>query len=85
MVLSYPLSLALLDHQSRAASPHAPPSHFIPPLLQVGPVNLKFTIPMYSASRIALKYLQILKRSKDYNPLRWVRYVTSSNSYTFRT
>ena len=51
----------------------------------MGPVNLKFTIPMYSASRIALKYLQILKKDKNYNPFRWVRYVTSSNSYTFRT
>lgn len=52
---------------------------------QVGPVNLKFTIPMYSASRISLKYLQILKRDKNYNPFRWVRYVATSNSYTFRT
>ena len=39
-----------------------------------------------SASRIALKYLQILKKAeKNYNPFRWVRYVTTSNSYTFRT
>jgi AP-4 complex subunit mu-1 len=52
---------------------------------QVGPVNLRFTIPMLSASRLALKYLQILKRDKSYNPFRWVRYVTSSSSYTFRT
>jgi AP-4 complex subunit mu-1 len=53
--------------------------------LQIGPINLRFTIPMYSASRITLKYLQILKRDKNYNPYRWVRYVTSSTSYTFRT
>lgn len=52
---------------------------------EVGPINLRFTIPMYSASRIALKYLQILKKDKNYNPYRWVRYVTSSSSYTFRT
>ncbi|GIL81260.1 hypothetical protein Vretimale_1180 [Volvox reticuliferus] len=53
---------------------------------EVGPVNLRFTIPMYSASRIMLKYLQILKKAeKNYNPYRWVRYVTTSNSYTFRT
>ncbi|PNH12203.1 AP-4 complex subunit mu [Tetrabaena socialis] len=53
----------------------------------IGPVNLRFTVPMHSASRIALKYLQILKPKpeKGYNPYRWVRYVTSSNSYTFRT
>eukprot|EP00879_Flechtneria_rotunda_P017330 GHRR01018154.1.p1 GENE.GHRR01018154.1~~GHRR01018154.1.p1 ORF type:complete len:327 (+),score=106.14 GHRR01018154.1:855-1835(+) len=52
---------------------------------ELGPVNLKFTIPMYSASHISLKYLQILRKDKNYNPQRWVRYVTSSNSYTFRT
>lgn len=52
---------------------------------EVGPVNLKFTIPMFSASRISLKYLQIMHRDKSLNPQRWVRYVTSSNSYTFRT
>ncbi len=53
---------------------------------EIGPMNLKFTVPMYSASRIALKYLQILKKAdKSYNPYRWVRYVTSSSSYTFRT
>lgn len=52
---------------------------------EVGPVNLKFTIPMYSASNISLKYLQIMKKDKSYNPFRWVRYVASSNSYTFRT
>jgi AP-4 complex subunit mu-1 len=49
-------------------------------------VNLKFTIPMFSASRINLKYLQILRKdSRAPDPQRWVRYVTSSNSYTFRT
>ncbi|KAI8470762.1 MAG: Mu homology domain-containing protein [Monoraphidium minutum] len=52
---------------------------------EVGPVNLRFTLPMYCASRLALKYLQILKRDKSYAPQRWVRYVTSSSSYIFRT
>lgn len=52
---------------------------------EIGPTNLKFTLPMYSASRIQLKYLQILKKEKNYAPQRWVRYVTTSSSYTFRT
>ncbi|KAF8070972.1 AP4M [Scenedesmus sp. PABB004] len=52
---------------------------------EVGPVNLKFTIPMFSASRLSLKYLQIMRTDKNFNPQRWVRYVTTSNSYTFRT
>lgn len=52
---------------------------------EVGPVNLKFTLPMYSASGMGLKYLQILKSEKGYAPQRWVRYVTTSSNYTFRT
>lgn len=52
---------------------------------EVGPVNLRFTLPMYCASRLNLKYLQILKRDATYAPQRWVRYVTSSSSYVFRT
>ncbi|KAI7749566.1 hypothetical protein M8C21_021933, partial [Ambrosia artemisiifolia] len=31
-----------------------------------------------------VKYLQIAKKSKTYNPYRWVRYVTQANSYVAR-
>ncbi|XP_047327263.1 AP-4 complex subunit mu-like [Impatiens glandulifera] len=51
---------------------------------EAGPVNMTFTIPMYNASRLQVKYLQISKKSKVYNPYRWVRYVTQSNSYVAR-
>ena len=51
----------------------------------VGPISLQFTIPMYCASRLQVRYLQILKNDKNYNPYRWVRYVTMSNSYIVRT
>ena len=33
---------------------------------------------------IQVKYLQIAKKSKTYNPYRWVRYVTQANSYVAR-
>ncbi|KAK9271463.1 hypothetical protein L1049_027054 [Liquidambar formosana] len=49
-----------------------------------GLVSMTFTIPMYNASRLQVKYLQIAKKSKTYNPYRWVRYVTQSNSYVAR-
>jgi hypothetical protein len=29
--------------------------------------------------------LQILKKDRNFTPQRWVRYVTTSSSYTFRT
>jgi AP-4 complex subunit mu-1 len=51
----------------------------------IGPINLNFTIPMYCASKLQVRYLQILKSDKNYSPYRWVRYVTMSNSYVVRT
>ncbi|KAK1287526.1 hypothetical protein QJS10_CPB19g01523 [Acorus calamus] len=51
---------------------------------EAGPVSMTFTIPMYNASRLQVRYLQIAKKSKSYNPYRWVRYVTQSNSYVAR-
>ena len=51
----------------------------------IGPMNLNFTIPMYCASRLQVRYLQIMKTEKNYSPYRWVRYVTMSNSYTVRS
>lgn len=51
---------------------------------EAGPVSMTFTIPMYNASRLQVKYLQMAKKSKTYNPYRWVRYVTQANSYVAR-
>ncbi|KAF8377362.1 hypothetical protein HHK36_030739 [Tetracentron sinense] len=51
---------------------------------EAGPVSMTFTIPMYNASRLQVKYLHIAKKSKTYNPYRWVRYVTQANSYVAR-
>ncbi|CAD6258947.1 unnamed protein product [Miscanthus lutarioriparius] len=51
---------------------------------EAGPVNMNFTIPMYNASKLQVRYLQIAKKSKAYNPYRWVRYVTQANSYVAR-
>lgn len=51
---------------------------------ETGPISMTFSIPMYNASRLQVRYLQIMKKSKTYNPYRWVRYVTHSNSYVVR-
>ena len=50
---------------------------------EIGPISCDFTIPMLCASRLTVKYLQILKEDKA-NPYRWVRYIVMSNSYVFR-
>ncbi|KAM7257697.1 hypothetical protein ACFE04_013438 [Oxalis oulophora] len=39
---------------------------------EAGPVSMTFTIPMYNASKLQVKYLQIAKKSSNYNPYRWV-------------
>ncbi|MED6118396.1 AP-4 complex subunit mu [Stylosanthes scabra] len=51
---------------------------------EAGPLSMNFTIPMYNASKLQVKYLQIAKKSKTHNPYRWVRYVTQANSYVAR-
>lgn len=51
---------------------------------ETGPVSMNFTIPMFNASRLQVRYLQIVKKAKAYNPYRWVRYVTHANSYVIR-
>jgi len=33
---------------------------------------------------LQVRYLQIAKKSQSYNPYRWVRYVTQTNSYVAR-
>lgn len=51
----------------------------------LGPINLNFTVPMFCASRLQVRFLQIMKSDPKYNPYRWVRYLTLSNSYTIRS
>jgi len=50
---------------------------------EIGPLALNFEIPMYNPSGVQVRYLRILE-NKNYNPYRWVRYVTRSQSYVCR-
>lgn len=51
---------------------------------EIGPISLSFEIPMYNSSGLQVRYLRIAETSKSYKPSRWVRYLTSSNSYVCR-
>lgn len=51
---------------------------------EIGPISMTFEIPMFNASNLQVRYLRILESHKSYNPYRWVRYVTRSNSYICR-
>lgn len=50
---------------------------------EIGPISMQFEIPMYNPSNLQVRYLRILE-NKNYNPYRWVRYVTRSSSYVCR-
>jgi len=50
---------------------------------EIGPISMQYEIPMWNPSGLQVKYLRILE-SKNYNPQRWVRYVTKSSSYVCR-
>jgi len=51
---------------------------------QLGGVCLSFEIPNFNVSGLQVKYLRIQTQEKNYNPFRWVRYVTRSQSYVCR-
>ncbi|CAD5177821.1 unnamed protein product, partial [Musa acuminata subsp. malaccensis] len=73
------------EHTLRAKLTFSQESHGRNIAREAGPVNMNFTIPMYNASKFQqVRYLQIAKKSPSYNPYRWVRYVTQSNSYVAR-
>ncbi|XP_014509743.1 AP-4 complex subunit mu [Vigna radiata var. radiata] len=71
------------EHTLRAKLTFAQESH-VNVTKESGPVSATFTIPMYNASRLQVKYLQIAKKSATHEPYRWVRYVTQANSYVAR-
>lgn len=51
---------------------------------QTGPIALTFEIPMFNVSGLNLKFLHISERDQSYNPTRWIRYITQSESYVVR-
>lgn len=47
------------------------------------PISAEFSIPMYSASGLALRYLKVTERS-GYTPEKWLRYKTMHGKYEVR-
>ena len=50
----------------------------------MGPVSMSFEIPMYNVSQLQVQHLKIIERNKAYNPHRWVRCLTHTESYVCR-
>mmetsp|Transcript_2771 Transcript_2771/g.3423 ORF Transcript_2771/g.3423 Transcript_2771/m.3423 type:complete len:247 (-) Transcript_2771:568-1308(-) len=53
-------------------------------LREIGSILLDFEIPMFLCSGIQIRYLRVLERSAQYEPERWVRYLSQACSYRFR-
>eukprot|EP01068_Selenidium_serpulae_P011790 Selendium_serpulae@DN5724_c1_g1_i1.p1 len=51
---------------------------------ETGPISMTFEIPMYNVSNMQVRYLRISETHPNYNPFRWVRYVTQTASYVCR-
>lgn len=51
---------------------------------EVGPISLNFELPLFVCSKLQIKHLKITERDSMYTPMRWVRYITHSDSYVTR-
>lgn len=51
---------------------------------EIGPVSMKFEIPMHNVSGVQVRFLRVDDRSKAEPPARWVRYITQAHSYVCR-
>jgi AP-2 complex subunit mu-1 len=47
------------------------------------PISAEFSVPMFSASGLALRYLKIVEKS-GYTPEKWLRYVTKNGKFEVR-
>jgi AP-4 complex subunit mu-1 len=50
---------------------------------EIGPISMNFEVPMFNPSGLQVRYLRVMAEA-DYNPYRWVRYITRSSSYVCR-
>lgn len=58
-------------------------AHTVAVRKEVGPINMNFEVPMFNPSNLQVRYLRI-QENANYNPYRWVRYVTRSSNYICR-
>jgi len=47
------------------------------------PISMDFTVPMFAASGLKIKFLRVVDKS-GYAPAKWVRYMTKAGSYQRR-
>lgn len=47
------------------------------------PISMEFSIPMFTASGIRVRYFQVVEKA-NYKPYKWIRYVTKAGDFQFR-
>jgi AP-4 complex subunit mu-1 len=50
---------------------------------EIGPISMGFEVPMFNPSGLQVRYLRVVADA-EYNPYRWVRYITRSSNYVCR-
>jgi len=48
------------------------------------PITLEFTIPMWTASELQVRYLKVNEPRLNYQTIKWVRYITKAGLYEIR-
>jgi AP-2 complex subunit mu-1 len=48
------------------------------------PIAMQFTVPMFTASGLHVRFLKVVEPKLHYNTIKWVRYITQAGSYQHR-
>merc|ERR1711968_373958 len=48
------------------------------------PIEMDFSVPMFTASGLNVRFLKVMEHKHHYNTIKWVRYVTQVGSYQTR-
>jgi AP-2 complex subunit mu-1 len=48
------------------------------------PISMQFTVPMFTASGLHVRFLKVVEPKMHYQTVKWVRYITQAGSYQHR-
>eukprot|EP01100_Stratorugosa_tubuloviscum_P000100 TRINITY_DN1022_c0_g3_i3.p1 TRINITY_DN1022_c0_g3~~TRINITY_DN1022_c0_g3_i3.p1 ORF type:complete len:441 (-),score=164.53 TRINITY_DN1022_c0_g3_i3:398-1720(-) len=48
------------------------------------PICLQFTVPMFTASGLYVRFLKVVEQKLQYNTIKWVRYASKAGQYQYR-
>jgi len=48
------------------------------------PISMEFTVPMFTASGLHVRFLKVLPQRETYDTVKWVRYLTQAGNYQYR-